>query len=352
MSRPSPKEARQAQELTQRQQAVLRAVSTAYIGGGTPVGSRTVSYLLAVKLSSASIRATMAELTELGLLQKPHASSGRMPTERGLRIFVDRLLALGQLAAYDRRSLEHSFEDVEVDGATALTSRLLTDHSGQLGFVIAPGLEWVVLRHLSLVRLSTERVLVVVVCRDGRLHRRVIEDAGTDDQAELDQVASTLNERLVGRTLVEIRTALAQELCELRDQAGRLMRRALALGLRALDGAAESSADLVIATRLALLDQPEFNDPERVRELLSAVETRERLLEVLDKVLADDIAVAFGDELGEPALRDCAVIVAPYGERSPARGALGVIGPSRMNYARIIPLVSYCSQLITEKLNA
>jgi heat-inducible transcriptional repressor len=275
-----------------------------------------------------------------------------MPTERGLRVFVDRLLAPGKLAAYDRRSLEHSFEDVEVDGATTLTSRLLTDHSGQLGFVITPRVEWVVLRHLSLVRLSTERVLVVVVCRDGRLHRRVIEDAGTDDQAELDQVASTLNERLVGRTLIEIRTALAQELCELRDQAGRLVRRALALGLRALDGAAESSADLVIATRLALLDQPEFNDPERVRELLSAVETRERLLEVLDKVLADELAVAFGDELGEPALRDCAVIVAPYGERSPARGALGVIGPSRMNYARIIPLVSYCSQLITEKLNA
>ncbi|MEE8581635.1 MAG: heat-inducible transcriptional repressor HrcA [Myxococcota bacterium] len=337
--------------MSERQRSVLRAVATTYVGTGAPVGSRTVSHLLSVKLSSASIRTTMAELTELQLLEQPHASAGRVPTERGLRVFVDRLLEPGELAVYDRRSLAFSFEESAVEAAAQVASRLLTEHTGQLGFVVAPRLEWVKLRHVSLVRLSSERVLVVLVTQHGRVHRRVIEEAGSGDQAELERIAAALNERVMGRTLTEIREGLARELGALRDQADRLVRRALALGLRALETPEEDAADLIIATHLALLDQPEFNNPDRIRELLAAVETREHLLEVLDKVLGDQLSVAFGAELEEPALRHCAVVVAPYGQEIPARGALGVIGPSRMDYARIIPLVNYCSRLITEKLS-
>ena len=352
MDRQRPKDTQDETRLSQRQQAVMRAVAAAYIGGGSPVGSRTVSYLVSVKLSSASVRTTMSELTKLGLLSKPHASAGRVPTESGLRVFVDHLLLPGVLAAYDRRALEYSFDEVEIDSATTLTSKLLSDHTGQLGFVMAPRVERLVLRHVSLVRLSSERVLAVLVSQDGRVHRRVIEDSGRGDQVELDQLAATLNERVKGRSLEEVRRAFAQELSVLRSQADRLVKRALALGLQALDAPVESSADLIIATRLALLDQPEFQDRERIRELLAAVETQERLLEVLGKVLEENVSVAFGDELDEPALRDCAVVVAPYGLDHHDRAALGVIGPSRMDYARIIPLVSYCSQLITEKLGA
>jgi heat-inducible transcriptional repressor len=339
-------------QLTERQQAVLRAIVAAYVGGGSPVGSTTLTHLLPVKLSPASIRSTMAELTELGFLEQTHVSSGRQPTARGLRVFVDRLLRRTQLGVYDRRSLEQSLEEVEGDGAIRVTSQLLSEHSGLLGFVVGPRLEKLVLQHVSFVRLSTERLLVVMISRTGQSHQRVIDDPGSGDQAELERIAVYLNERLAGHTLPEIRELLSHDLERLRSQASGLVRRALALGLRALEQPVDEEADLVIATRLALLDQPEFEDPGRVRELFAALGTRGRLLEVLDRVLAEEVSVAFGDELEEPALRHCALVVAPYGKEVPPLGALGVIGPSRIDFGRVIPLVSYCSQLITEKLNA
>lgn len=340
------------EQLTDRQRVVLRAVVGAYVGEAAPVGSATIACLLPVKLSAASVRNTMHELSELGLIEKPHHSSGRVPTERGLRLFVDHLLGLAPLADYAKRALATSFDGVDAVAAVQLASRLLSDHSGQLGFVTRPRLESAVLRHVSLVRLSRERLLVVLVSRAGQAHQRVIEDPDGSDQAELDHMAALLSERVVGRTLREVRETLAREMRELRSQAGRLVDRALHLGLRALEARPEDGADLVIATRLALLDQPEFQQPERIRELFEAIETQVWLVEVLDRLLDAEVSVAFGEELEEPALRRCALVVAPYGSDVPPLGAIGVIGPRRMDFARVIPLVSYCSRLVTEKFGA
>jgi len=337
-------------QLTERQRAVLRAVMAAYVGEAAPVGSRTVSHLLPVKLSSASIRNTMAELSELGLIEKPHASSGRVPTERGLRFFLDELLDPAELALYQRSTLDRSFEGVEAEEVVHLASQLLSDHTRQLGFVVVPRLERVVLRHVTLVRLSSERLLVVLVSRDGHAHRRVIEDTDSGDQPELDRAASELNRRVVGRTLSEVRDLLRQEIHDLRSEASRALGRALALGLRAVEKQTCDPADLVVATRLALFEQPEFSDHERLRDILAAVETNQRLLEILGDILdTDGVSVTLGDDLQEPVLVRCALVVAPYGGHL---GALGVIGPTRMDYARIIPLVGYCSQLVTQKLLA
>jgi heat-inducible transcriptional repressor len=208
---------------------------------------------------------------------------------------------------------------------------------------------------VSLVRVTRERLLVVLVAQSGQAHRRVIEDRGSGDQAELERIAALLNERIAGRTLSAVRRTLEAEARELRDAAGRLLQRALEIGARALAGGEprDGFGDLVIATRLALLDQPEFRDPERLRELFAALETREQLVLLIDRVLRSDaVSVAFGNEVAEPALRGCALVVAPYGRRARPLGALGVIGPSRMDFARIVPLVGYLSQLVTEKLRA
>jgi heat-inducible transcriptional repressor len=325
----------------------------AYVGEAAPVGSRTLSYLLPVKLSSASIRNTMAELMELGLIETPHASAGRVPTARGLRVFVDRLLDPRRLGAYEKRDLAGSVGESEPDLALRTASRLLSEHTRQLGFVLAPRLDRLVLRHVSLVRLSSDRVLAVLVARTGVAHRRVLHDEHAGGQADLERLAAALNERIAGRTLGAVRAILAGEVRALRRGADRLLRQVVELGLRALESEEREWGDLVLGTRLALLDQPEFHDPERIRQLFGVVEERETLLRVLDAMLAaPGVQVAFGEELGEPDLRRCALVVAPYGVRERPMGVLGVLGANRMDYARIIPLVDYVSQLLTEQLEA
>jgi heat-inducible transcriptional repressor len=341
--------------ITERQAAVLRAVVASYVGEAAPVGSKTLSYLLPLTLSSASIRNVLAELAELGLVEKPHASAGRVPTERGLRLFVDELVAPVSLAPSERREIAYRVEGVEEESLVHVASELLSRHTRQLGFVVAPRIDRLVLRHVSLVRLSSERLLVVLIAQTGSAYRLVIEDEHGFGQAELDRVAALLNERVAGRTLPEVREQLAREARELRHEANQLRAQALEIGTRALAAADGQAGDLVIEMRLALLDQPEFSDPRRVRDFFEAIETKERLLEMLDQVLASEgVSVAFGDELEDPALRHCALVATPYGEGAgdAPLGVLGVIGPSRMDFSRVIALVDYFSQLVTGKLRS
>lgn len=346
-------EPRRPPVLSPRQAQVLRAVVSGYVGGAAPVASETISRLLPMSLSSASVRNTLAELAELDLVEKPHRSAGRVPTELGFRAYVDQLLDPRDLGAFERRALLARFEAAEGGSAARLASRLLSEHTRQLGFVEAPRLDRVVLRHVSFVRVSSERVLAVLVSQGGGAFQRVIREPGRGDQALLDRMAAAVNERVAGCTLREVRDRLLREAALLRSQADSLLERAVRAAFPVGDEGPDDDGELVIATRLALLDQPEFHDPERVRELFQAVEAHERLAEVLDEVLAGGrLQVAFGGEIGEPALRHCALVVAPYGLAAAPLGALGVIGPRRMDYARVIPLVGYLSKLMTEKLGA
>jgi heat-inducible transcriptional repressor len=336
--------------LSPRQAAVLRALVRAYLGEGTPIGSLSLTHVLAEKLSSASVRNTLAELAELELVEKPHASSGRVPTELGLRLFVDEFLQPEGLSAWERRAIDRGVAGVAPEALAAVASQLLSERTQQLGFAVTPRLDRVVLQHLSLVRLSRERLLVVLVSQTGQTHRRIVEDEQLRDPVLLERAAALLSERAVGRTLGEVRDRLAREADRLRSQADALLRRVLELGARALAPGELDGVDLVIATRLALLEQPEFQDPRRVRDLFEALETKERLLEVLDRMLEaeDGVRVAFGDEVDEPALRRCALVA----KRSAPLGALGVIGPSRMDYGRVIPLVDYLSRALADQHGA
>jgi len=346
-----------AELLSDRQSRVMRAVVAAYVGAAAPVGSATISDLLATPLSSASIRNTMSELAKLGLIEKPHASAGRVPTECGLRLFVDHLLQPSEVASEQQRRLRHRFAAEDLQGAMRVVSQFLSENTRQLGFVLMPRLERVRLQHISLIRLAVERVMVVLVTCSGRTFERVIDDRDSGMQRDLDRIASLLNERIVGRTLAEVREAMNEEARRLRNQAGTLLARAVSLGQRALKLAsdAEEPMDLVVATRLALLDQPEFSDPERLRELFSAMEDNDKLMALMESLLErEGVGVSLGDEREDQGLRHCALVSSPYGvsaDDSAAQGLVGVIGPSRMDYPRIIPLVSYCSQLVAEKFN-
>jgi len=351
---------------------VLRAVVTAHVAQAAPTSSAAVAQLLPVTLSSASIRNTMAELDRLGLIDKPHASAGRVPTEAGLRVFVDQLLETPMLSELDRQDLEASVADVDGDGVMSRISQLLSERTLQLGFALAPRLERLTLQHVSLVRVAEDRLLVVLVPKAGPIQQRLIADEGRNDQPALDRMAAALNERVVGLTLRDVRALLERELKALESEARSWLFRSLALGLRNFaDEPVSADAELVITTRSALLAQPEFHDPERIRGLLAALETNERLVEVLRRVLDAEgggVSISLGEDLADPALRSCALVAVPYGRAGQAGpdadeyantpgdggalGLVGVIGPNRMDYARVIPLVRYCSRLVSRKLGA
>jgi len=341
--------------LTHRQAAVLRAVVASYVGEGTPVGSQTLSHLLSVPLSAASIRNTLVELSELGLVEKAHRSAGRVPSHQGLRRFVAELLAPADLAPSERRDLAYQVDQAIGDQLVPLVSGLLSRHTRQLGFVSTPLLERVVLQHVSLVRLSSDHLLVVLVSQTGEAYRRVIGDEQPLDQPDLDRIATLLNERVAGCTLPTVRDRLARDARVQRREVDSLLLRALEIGARAVAATTDAEADLVIGTRLALLEQPEFYDTRRLRDLFEALEAKEHLVEVLDRVLEQPgVAVAIGEEIDDPSLSHCALVATSYGagEGHEPLGVLGVIGPSRMDFRRVIPLVDYVSSLTTGKLRA
>jgi heat-inducible transcriptional repressor len=338
--------------LTERQDMMLRAIVASYVGGAAPVGSHSLSHVLPVALSAASIRNTMSELAGLGLIEKPHRSAGRVPTDLGLRVFVDRLVPRG-LDEFERRELAGSVDEIDPEALLRNASQQLSQRTRQLGFLTAPRCERLVLRHVSLVRLSTTKVLAVLVSDTGSALRCVLDDASSGGQADLERLATALNERVAGRTLAAARDGLAQEVAALRSRAQGLLERAIHLGWRALVASSEAAdpGDLVIATRLALLDQPEFQDPETLRQLFGALETRASLLAILRKLIAaKDVTVVFGEDLDGSDLRHLALVVAPYGAAESPLGVVGVIGPRRMDYPRVVPLVGYVSRLVSERL--
>jgi heat-inducible transcriptional repressor len=346
-------------ELSERQAMVLRALVAAYVGQAGPVASNALVLLMPVPLSSASIRSTLAELHEAGLIDKAHASAGRVPTERGLRFFIDHLLELADLGPHHQRLLDRALDGVDAAETPHHASHLLSEYTRQLGFVVAPRFEHQRLRTLHLVPVSAERILVVLITEKGGVIERIIEEIDPVPQRDLERIGSLLAERVSGRTLTGLRGLLESERQRLRGEADDLMQHVWSLGLSACQ--TQSDEDLVIATRLALLDQPEFSDPGRIRGLFTALETNQRLLDLLRRIAQTDsgetrvgLSMSLGTELGEPSLRDCVLMAVPYGmpAESGALGVLGVIGPQRMDYGRVIPLVSYCSDLVTRKLLA
>lgn len=339
-------------QLSERQAIVLRAIVAGYVGEAAPVGSRSLSHVLPIALSAASIRNTMSELAELGLVEKPHRSAGRVPTALGLRSFVDHLVPRG-LDDFERRELAGRVDEIDPEALMRSASKQLSERTRQLGFLTAPRGAQMVLRHVSLVRLSTSKILAVLVSDTGAALRRVLDDEESGDQAELERLASALNERIAGHTLASVRDALTREIGALRSHAHGLLERAVRLGWRALVESPDTDdpGDLVIATRLALLDQPEFQDPERVRQLFGALETRESLLAILRKLIdARNVTVVFGEDLEGAELASLALVVAPYGNSEAPLGMIGVIGPRRMDYPRVVPLVGYVSRLVSERL--
>ena len=341
-------------ELSPRQHVLLRALVEEYITTAEPVASAQVVRDRSVSISSATARSVMAQLTELGLLTQPHTSAGRVPTALAFRHYVDSILS------------ESSGPDAEIDAtAAALASALaesagqveallrraadlLSESTGQLGFFVAARPAHVILRHVHLVRLSSERVMALLVSERGLVQSRIFEERETDSR-ELERVAARLSEFIAGYTLAQARTRLTDALERDRSRSGRLWPKVLVLGAMSVAGGPD--ANLYLADKVHLLAHPEFADVERLRDLLSAIDEKERMIHLLDRVLqAEVLEVSIGTEIDDPDIRECALVTAPLGE-SPALGGLGVLGPVRMPYGRVIPLVRSLSTLVNRYLS-
>ncbi len=336
-------------ELSERSREIFRHIVDAYVETGEPIGSRTISRRLGMNLSPATIRNVMADLEDLGLLYAPHTSAGRLPTDLGLRLFVNGLLEVGNLSQEERESIEGQCSAVGrsvpevLEEATALLSGL----SRCAGLVVAPKTNYP-LKHIEFVHLGPGRALVVIVTEGGLVENRIIDVPKGMPPSSLVEASNYLAARLVGRTIEEARTEILQELESQRAELDELATRVVEAGLATWAGGDKGGALIVRGQANLLEDVTALSDLERIRAMFEALETKEALLRLLEAANdAQGIQIFVGAENELFSLAGCSMVLAPYrNSREQVIGAVGVIGPTRINYARIIPMVDYTAQVI------
>lgn len=341
-------------ELNERSREVFRRIVEAFVETGEPIGSRTLSRLLSRDLSPATIRNVMADLEDAGFLFAPHTSAGRLPTDAGLRLFVDGLLEVGNISGEQRKELEQRLAGHGQSMETMLeqASEALSGLSNYVSVVIAPKSDSP-LKHIEFVHLHPGRALVVMVTADGIVENRLIEIPPDIPASSLVEASNYLSARLSGRTLSEATAQISRELEENKAELDELSAKVVEAGL-ATWGGKHSGGTLIVRGQANLLeDVSAIADLERIRSLFSALETRETMLRVLE--LADggegvQIFIGADNELFN--VTGCSIIIAPYqSSHHSLVGAIGVIGPTRMNYARIIPMVDYTAKLIGDAIS-
>ncbi|GGF73051.1 heat-inducible transcription repressor HrcA [Terasakiella brassicae] len=336
--------------LNDRSRDIFRRIVDAYMETGEPVGSRTVSKLLENSLSPASIRNVMADLEDLGLLHSPHTSAGRMPTEQGLRLFIDGVMEIGDLPANERKVIDkecsakgRKFEDVMSEA-----SGMISGLSGCASLVFAPKTDSP-LKHIEFVNLSPGRTLVIMVMENGVVENRVIDTPHDIPPSALVQASNYLGAKLVGRTVAEGLGEIHKELKNQQAQLDELTSRVVKTGLAQWAGGTSDSGSLIVRGQAHLLDDiAAIGDLERIRSLFEALETKETLLKLLHLADgADGVQIFIGSDNPLFNVSGCSMVVAPFRDgHQKIVGAIGVIGPTRINYARIIPMVDYTSKVI------
>jgi heat-inducible transcriptional repressor len=336
-------------ELSQRSRDIFRHIVDAYVETGEPVGSRTISRKLGMGLSPATIRNVMADLEEAGLLYARHTSAGRLPTELGLRMFVDGLLEIGGLTENERQAIDSQCAASGRSLAQVLeeATQMLSGLSHCAGLVVAPK-SGRPLKHIEFVHLGPGRALAVLVTEDGVVENRILDLPVGLPPSSLIEAGNYLLAKLVGRTLDEARAEIIAEINSQRGELDQLATKVVEAGLASWAGGSKDGALIVRGQARLLEDVKEIADLERVRALFAALETKEslaRLLEAADR--AEGIQIFIGAQNELFSLSGCSVVIAPYRDSEERIvGAVGVIGPTRVNYARIIPMVDYTAKVI------
>jgi heat-inducible transcriptional repressor len=339
--------------MTDRARDVFRMVVDGYLANGAPVGSRTISKLPGMNLSPASIRNVMQDLEELGLLSHPHTSAGRIPTEIGLRLFVDGMMQAAEPSAEERAAIEARLErgGGPIEEALAAATSALSGLSACAGIVLVPKRE-PILKQFGFVQLSPNQALAVLVGSDGSVENRVVDLPPGVTQSGLAEVGNYVSARLSGLTLSEAQARLAGEIGAGRDALDRASQELIARGLAIWSKDGDSRPVLIVRGQANLIDGNAAADLERVRQLLDELETKQEIAALLDSARAGQgMKIFIGSENKLFALSGSSVIAAPYrGADGKVVGVVGVIGPTRLNYARVVPMVDFTAKALSRLL--
>jgi heat-inducible transcriptional repressor len=336
-------------ELTERAREVFRLLVESYLGSGTPIGSRTLSRLPGLNLSPASIRNVMQDLEELGLLSHPHTSAGRVPTESGLRLFVDGMMQAAEPSAEERAAIEARIErGGPVEEALSAATAALSGLSACAGIVLVPKRE-PVLRQMGFVQLSQTQALAVMVGAEGSVENRVVDLPPGITASALAEIGNYVSARLSGLTLPEAQRRLAEEIRAGRAAIDAASRTLIESGLAIWSEDGAQRPVLIVRGQANLIDDAAAADLERVRQLLEELEGKAEIVRLLDAARAGEgMKIFIGSENKLFALSGSSVIAAPYrGREGKVVGVVGVIGPTRLNYARVVPMVDFTAQALS-----
>lgn len=344
--------------LNERSREIFRQIVESYLATGEPVGSRNLSRILPISLSPASVRNVMSDLEQAGLIYAPHTSAGRLPTELGLRFFVDALMQVGDLAEQDRRAIE---AQVAGTGTGKSMEAVLTEASQMLsGLTRSAGVVLTAkqnarLKHIEFVRLEPERALAVLVGEDGQVENRVLPVPSGLPTSSLVEAGNFLNARLRGKTLADLRGEIEKAVAEGQAELDQLTQKIIATGLASWSGGESDDRQLIVRGHANLLeDLHALDDLERVRSLFDALETKRGVIDLLGRAeRAEGVRIFIGSENKLFSLSGSSTIVAPYRDsKGRIVGVIGVIGPTRLNYARVIPMVDYTARVVSRLLSS
>jgi len=338
--------------LNERSLQLLKTLIERYISDGQPVGSRVLSKDSDLKLSPATIRNVMADLEDLGLIHSPHTSAGRVPTVSGYRLFVDSLLTVKPLELREVNRLQESLSAIgDQSQALGTASRLLSELTQMAGVVTLPKREILFLRHIEFLPLSHSRVLVIFVTNEQEVHNKIIHTSRLFSPAELQQAANYLNSIYSGRSLSSVRDAVLQELQDDREQMNQLMLDAIRMAQLAFEPD-DKKEDFVLSGETNLMGFSELSDRDRLRTLFEAFSQKQGVIHLLDQCMkADGVQIFIGEESGYQAFDHCSLVTSSYSVSDEVVGVLGVIGPTRMAYEKIIPYVDVTAKLLGAALN-
>ncbi len=343
-------------QLTERSLSLFKALVEHFIDDGAPVGSRTLAKDSELNLSPATIRNVMADLEDLGLLHSPHTSSGRIPTAKGYRLFVDSLLRVNDLNSFEVEKIARELAP-ENDFPVLMqrTSSMLSDITQLAGVVMLPRTQQTTLEHIEFVALSTNRVLVILVVNDREVQNRIINTNKDYSAAELQQFSNYLNELFAGKDLEYVRKSILDELEKMKDQVHQSMQSAIEMAQMVFssDTKKADSDELLFSGETNLMDVAELCDVEKLKKLFETFNQKRDILHLLEQAInADGIQIFIGEESGYDVLDNCSVVTSPYEVDGQILGVLGVIGPTRMHYERVIPIVDITAKMLGVALNS
>jgi heat-inducible transcriptional repressor len=336
-----------------RAQHLLRALIQRYIRDGQPVGSRTLSKDSGLDLSPATIRNVMSDLEDMGMVSAPHTSAGRVPTPKGYRLFVDTLVRYRQPKDDDIDELRSQIQrKVDDEGAlVSSVSNLLSDFTNLAGVVTVPHAQHAALRQIEFLPLSENRILAILVINDREVQNRILHTDKDYTASELQQAANFINEHYAGKELSQVRKRIVEDLDQTRDSMNQAMHDIIAVAQSAMKEAPQSRGEFVLAGETKLMGFAELSDVDTLRRLFDAFSRKRLILDLLDRSIhANGVQIFIGAESGYEMLDDCSIVTAPYHLDDDTVGVLGVIGPTRMAYDRVVPIVDITARLLRAAL--